>query len=78
MRKLLLIAVAALTLSACDDDTPASQRQVSLVATAPDGTKLWSVWAGGRYVYFASSGTQWRTGGKTSHTFVVPTVKDGQ
>jgi hypothetical protein len=59
--------LAALTLAACQQSpprtTPAEQHvrldsgQVAIVATAPDGTKLWAVRAGRRIVYFASSGT---------------------
>lgn len=40
----------------------ANRGEVALIATAPDGTRLWGVAiAGGRWVYFSGSGASWTT-----------------
>ena len=64
MRKILTIGCLFL-LAACDPPKSAepeakakSERgEVALMATAPDGTKLWAVMSMGRTIYFASTGT---------------------
>lgn len=66
--RVVTLALAAAALAACAQPLPEGvdaerqaslkQGQVALVATAPDGTKLWAVKAGRRYVYFSSAGTQ--------------------
>jgi hypothetical protein len=63
--KRILIAASLLFLAACDPpqsaEPGASQKvetgAVTLMATAPDGTKLWAVHSMGRTIYFASTGT---------------------
>jgi hypothetical protein len=65
MNYLLPFAIALLALAACDPPRsaePAAEQKlvagdVALIATAPDGTKLWAVRSYGRYVYFSSTGT---------------------
>lgn len=59
------VCALGLTLMACESQPLATSsagedgRTVALVATAPDGTKLWRFKDGyGWTVYFASSGTQ--------------------
>jgi hypothetical protein len=63
--KRILLAASLLFLTACDPpqsaEPGASQKvvtgAVTLMATAPDGTKLWAVRSMGRTIYFASTGT---------------------
>lgn len=59
---LLLVAacsgnVAATAEEGAEDKLKAGQ--VALIATAPDGTKLWGVYSAGRMVYFSNSGTSY-------------------
>lgn len=64
MKKIALIA--CLALAACDPPqtaepgaaTKVQSGAVTLMATAPDGTKLWAVHSFGTTIYFAASGTQ--------------------
>lgn len=65
MGKILALA-AILLLTACSPpkgaepgaDAKLDDGAVALMATAPDGTKLWATRSYGRTVYFSSSGTQ--------------------
>jgi hypothetical protein len=66
MKSRLALALV-LALASCDVPNSAEPNaykkidkgEVALIATAPDGTKLWGVSAGGYYVYFSSAGTDW-------------------
>lgn len=63
MRRIALLV--CLILAACDAPQSAEPDAakkvktgaVTLMATAPDGTKLWAVYSMGRTIYFASTGT---------------------
>lgn len=66
MKTTHIVALTSLiALAACDPPNSAepgaakkvTSGAVTLMATAPDGTKLWGVWSMGRTVYFASTGT---------------------
>lgn len=65
MKRALVVLAAAGFLAACDPPKSAEpgadkklySGEVTLMAVAPDGTKLWGVLSAGRTVYFASSGT---------------------
>ncbi|MDU7524479.1 MAG: hypothetical protein E7K72_24440 [Roseomonas mucosa] len=62
--------------SAVPVEEPAGPDLVRLVATAPDGTRLWVIWHRGQRVYFASSGTETtRNEGKRIVEEVVPTAR---
>lgn len=79
-----LIIASALALSGCQreglsrENAGADGRTVELMAEAPDGTKLWRFDAGSRYVYFASTGAEWREhcGKNCNRTVEVPTATD--
>lgn len=63
----MIVLLGALLLAGCDRGTSSgepdadarlSEGAVALIATAPDGTKLWGVRSGVRVVYFATGSTQ--------------------
>lgn len=79
---MLLAASAAVALTGCEsapirrEAGGAPDRNVDLMAVAPDGTQLWRFNDSGRTVYFASSGAQWtrHCGKNCSRKVQVPTA----